>query len=128
MHPLRMFAVVAAIVAALTGLNVRATAQQQASSSDSAPPVPAIKTSTTGNRLAAPAETKSAPATSAPAVADERATRIEGEQRFRTNCGRCHMAPHKFSPRIMATAVRHMRVRAMITDEDMLLIRRYLTQ
>src|SRR3954470_4913118 len=28
-------------------------------------------------------------------------------------------APHKFPPRMMATIVRHMRVRAMIRDEDM---------
>ena len=52
----------------------------------------------------------------------------EGEKRFRTNCGRCHQAPHKFPPRVMAAAIRHMRVRAMITDEDMRLILRYMTQ
>jgi len=54
--------------------------------------------------------------------------RIEGEKRFRTNCGRCHMAPHKYPPRVMATAVRHMRVRATLTDEDMRIIRYYLTR
>ena len=54
--------------------------------------------------------------------------RIEGEKRFRTNCVRCHMAPHKFPPRTMATIVRHMRVRAMLTDEDMKLILFYMTQ
>jgi mono/diheme cytochrome c family protein len=58
----------------------------------------------------------------------EAAERIEGEKRFRTNCGRCHQAPHKFPPRVMATAIRHMRVRAMITDEDQRLILRYMTQ
>lgn len=58
----------------------------------------------------------------------ERAARLEGEKRFRTNCGRCHQPPHKFPPRVMATAIRHMRVRAMITDEDMKLILRYMTQ
>jgi cytochrome c5 len=54
--------------------------------------------------------------------------RIEGEKRFRTNCGRCHMSPHKFPPRMMATIVRHMRVRALITDEDMRYILAYMTQ
>lgn len=54
--------------------------------------------------------------------------RLEGEKRFRTNCGRCHQPPHKFPPRMMATIVRHMRVRAMITDEDMQYILRYMTQ
>jgi mono/diheme cytochrome c family protein len=60
--------------------------------------------------------------------AREREMRLEGEKRFRTNCGRCHQAPHKFPPRVMATAIRHMRVRAMITDEDMRLILRFMTQ
>jgi cytochrome c5 len=54
--------------------------------------------------------------------------RVEGEKRFRTNCGRCHMPPHKFPPRMMATMVRHMRVRALITDEDMRYILAYMTQ
>jgi mono/diheme cytochrome c family protein len=54
--------------------------------------------------------------------------RLEGEKRFHANCGRCHQSPHKFPPRMMATIVRHMRVRATITDEDMRLILRYMTQ
>jgi mono/diheme cytochrome c family protein len=58
----------------------------------------------------------------------EAAERIEGEKRFRANCSRCHQSPHKYPPRVMATALRHMRVRAMITDEDMRLILRYMTQ
>jgi len=59
---------------------------------------------------------------------DEDSVRIEGERRFHANCGRCHAAPQKFPPRVMATVVRHMRVRATITDEDMHYILRYLTQ
>jgi mono/diheme cytochrome c family protein len=54
--------------------------------------------------------------------------RLEGEKRFATNCGRCHQAPHKYPPRVMATVIRHMRVRATITDDDMRFILRYLTQ
>ena len=54
--------------------------------------------------------------------------RVQGELRFRTNCGRCHAAPHKFPARMMATIVRHMRVRATITDEDMRLVLFYMTQ
>ena len=59
---------------------------------------------------------------------DEDALRADGEKRFRANCGRCHQAPHKFPPRMMATIVRHMRVRATITDEDMRVILHYMTQ
>jgi mono/diheme cytochrome c family protein len=54
--------------------------------------------------------------------------RVEGEKRFRANCGRCHAAPQKFPPRMMATILRHMRVRATITDEDMRLVLYYMTQ
>jgi hypothetical protein len=67
-------------------------------------------------------------ATVSDGAAEERSLRLEGEKRFRTNCGRCHMAPHKFPSRVMATAIRHMRVRALITDEDMRLILHYMTQ
>lgn len=67
-------------------------------------------------------------ATSVQPVIDADGMRVQGEQRFRANCGRCHAAPQKFSPRVMATVVRHMRVRATITDEDMRLVLFYLTQ
>ncbi len=68
----------------------------------------------------------STPAVRSSAEAD--AMRVQGEQRFRANCSRCHAAPHKFPPRMMATIVRHMRVRATITDEDMRLVLFYMTQ
>ena len=61
-------------------------------------------------------------------TAESDAMRVDGEQRFRTNCGRCHAAPQKFPPRMMATILRHMRVRATITDEDMRRILYYMTQ
>jgi cytochrome c5 len=70
--------------------------------------------------------TATEPAVYSPAEAD--AMRLEGEKRFRANCNRCHAAPHKFPPRMMATIVRHMRVRATITDEDMRYILYYMTQ
>jgi cytochrome c5 len=54
--------------------------------------------------------------------------RAQGEERFRANCGRCHAAPQKFPSRAMATVLRHMRVRATLTDEDMRLVLYYLTQ
>jgi hypothetical protein len=52
---------------------------------------------------------------------------IEGEKRYRTNCGRCHQSPHKFPAREMAMAVRHMRVRAMLTEDDMKYVLYYMT-
>jgi cytochrome c5 len=59
---------------------------------------------------------------------DLAAMRLQGELRYRANCGRCHAAPRKFPPRMMATVLRHMRVRATITDEDMRLVLFYMTQ
>jgi hypothetical protein len=66
--------------------------------------------------------------TSLPAIRSADAMRVEGERRFQSNCGRCHAAPQKFPPRMMGTIVRHMRVRATITDEDMKLVLYYMTQ
>lgn len=54
--------------------------------------------------------------------------RVEGEKRFHANCGRCHAAPEKFPPRMMSTVLRHMRVRATITEDDRRMILFYMTQ
>jgi cytochrome c5 len=70
----------------------------------------------------------SAPAAAATNSTQDENLHLEGEKRFRSNCGRCHLAPPKFAPRMMATIVRHMRVRANITDEDMRLVLRYMTE
>lgn len=86
--------------------------------------------------LAAAAKTGGKKDTPAPASASSATTqsdpgndmRLEGEKRFRANCSRCHTAPPKFPPRMMGTIVRHMRVRATLTDQDMRLILRYMTQ
>lgn len=111
-------AVLICVLAMMAGLTYSAVAQQPA----------------TGNSAEVAATTHTQAVSKADAAqkvkesSEERALRLEGEKRFRTNCGRCHQAPHKFPPRVMAAAIRHMRVRAMITDEDMRLILRYMTQ
>ena len=107
------------ILGVMAGLTFSAIAQEQ---SQSGSPSSAAAQAPARGRADAAAATHSSD------TAEERALRVEGEKRFRANCGRCHMAPHKFSPRVMATAIRHMRVRATITDEDMRLILRYMTQ
>jgi mono/diheme cytochrome c family protein len=60
--------------------------------------------------------------------ADDSTMRLEGEKRFHSNCSRCHANPVKFPPRMMATVIRHMRVRATLTDDDVRLILHYMTQ
>jgi hypothetical protein len=49
-----------------------------------------------------------------------------GERKFQENCSRCHNAPEAFPPRISGTIVRHMRVRASLSEEDAREILRYL--
>jgi len=61
-------------------------------------------------------------------TSDAGTMRVEGEKRFHANCARCHAAPQKFPPRMMGTVLRHMRVRATITEEDRRLILFYMTQ
>jgi cytochrome c5 len=50
----------------------------------------------------------------------------EGEKRFETNCGRCHVPPEDLSPREAKAVLRQMRVRADLTAEDERLILKYL--
>jgi cytochrome c5 len=70
------------------------------------------------------------PPTSAAAThaAQDDTLRLDGERRFHANCGRCHAAPPKFSPRMVATIIRHMRVRATITEEEARLILHYMSE
>jgi len=89
-----------------------------------AQPQHASKAVTKANITAA----KQTTATNEEQAATQEFTLAEGEKRFRQNCGRCHLAPDKFPPRMMATIVRHMRVRATITDRDARLILWYMTQ
>jgi cytochrome c5 len=42
----------------------------------------------------------------------------EGERVFAQNCSRCHNPPEGFSPRITGSIVRHMRVRANLSEKD----------
>jgi cytochrome c5 len=42
----------------------------------------------------------------------------EGQRIFEQNCSRCHNAPDGFSPRITGTVLRHMRVRASLSQHD----------
>jgi hypothetical protein len=114
------------LLCATACLTFSAIAQERANSGGSSSTVTPALTQETPSPSAVTHASASSKAT--PDTSEARALRLEGEKRFRTNCGRCHQAPHKFPPRVMAAAIRHMRVRAMITDEDMRLILRYMTQ
>jgi mono/diheme cytochrome c family protein len=111
------------VLGTMAALTLSAIAQEHANSAGSSVAAP-----TPGTPTVREATHRSPMTTAAPDAVEERVMRLEGEKRFRTNCGRCHQPPHKFPPRVMAAAIRHMRVRAMITDEDMRLILKYMTQ
>ena len=42
----------------------------------------------------------------------------DGERVFKQQCARCHTPPDGFSTHISATIVRHMRVRASLSQDD----------
>ncbi len=70
---------------------------------------------------------------SAPAPAKQKTLRQsttqpqnEGQQVFQQNCSRCHAAPEGFSQRISGTIVRHMRVRASLSQYDERVLLRFL--
>jgi hypothetical protein len=50
----------------------------------------------------------------------------EGKRKFQINCGRCHNPPEQLSSRIAGPVIRHMRVRAMLSQEDAREILEYL--
>jgi hypothetical protein len=113
----------AALLAATLGTPAQqGSASSPADSVAAAPPAPAASASNSSN------SSTSEPAAHSRAPRTEAAVRLEGERRFRANCGRCHQSPQKYSPRVMATIIRHMRVRATLTDQDMRYIMAYMTK
>jgi cytochrome c5 len=79
-------------------------------SSNAAPrirPVPQAEAQNAQN-----ATKKQAPATQGGTHEDD------GQRIFDQNCSRCHTAPDGFSSRISGTVVRHMRVRASLSQHD----------
>jgi mono/diheme cytochrome c family protein len=50
----------------------------------------------------------------------------DGERVFQQNCSRCHDAPQGFPPQISGTVVRHMRVRASLSQKDAQALLRFL--
>ncbi len=55
-------------------------------------------------------------------------TAFDPDDAYKSNCTRCHLAPRRFPERKMATIMRHMRVRANLTEEEAKGILRFLTE
>jgi len=61
-------------------------------------------------------------------ITKKKTTAFDPNDAYRSNCTRCHLAPRRFSERKMATIMRHMRVRANLTEEEAKGILRFLTE
>ena len=72
----------------------------------------------------APAKPPKASEPAAKPVQDE----VDPAQAYKANCLRCHAEPRKFSEREMVTVMRHMRVRANLTEAEEKAILRYLSK
>lgn len=55
-------------------------------------------------------------------------TPLDGELVYRNNCTRCHMAIHTFPEPMMTTVIRHMRVRATLTQAEADAVLKYLSE
>lgn len=66
--------------------------------------------------------------TALPLVAGNKSTRaaVDPDDAYKNNCMRCHAAVRAYSPRMTATIVMHMRVRANMTAEESRAILQYL--
>lgn len=53
-------------------------------------------------------------------------TQSDGERLFEANCGRCHRPPEQISPKVAGSVLRHMRVRATLSQEDEQAILKFL--
>jgi hypothetical protein len=53
---------------------------------------------------------------------------IDPDDAYKNNCMRCHSAVRQYSPRMTATIVKHMRVRANLTAEETRAILQYLNE
>ena len=61
-------------------------------------------------------------------ITKKRTTAFDPDDAYKANCTRCHLAPRRFPERKMATIMRHMRVRANLTEEEAKGILRFLTE
>lgn len=79
----------------------------------------------TAKASGSPAASTAAGTTPAKPAAGEPLT---GDAAYKSNCLRCHGEPRKVSERAMKTIMRHMRVRANLTEQETELILEYLTR
>lgn len=105
------------VIALLSGMPMWAQAAPHTS-----PVAPSIKKNSGDNlttliaRSSAPLLPQAPAATSNPAPAPK--SEDAGQRVFEQNCARCHNAPEGFPPSITGTIVRHMRVRASLSQEE----------
>ena len=62
------------------------------------------------------------------AAENPKKTAVDPDDAYKNNCMRCHSAVREYSPRMTATIVTHMRVRANMTAEETQAILQYLSE
>lgn len=55
------------------------------------------------------------------------AATLDGEQVYKSNCNRCHITIHTYSEKMSRSIVRHMRVKAMLTESEAAAVLAYLS-
>jgi hypothetical protein len=60
-------------------------------------------------------------------AADRERASVDPDDAYKNNCMRCHSSVRQYPPRMTATIVNHMRVRANLTAEETQAILRFLT-
>jgi cytochrome c5 len=80
--------------------------------------IPLIAAPQSGSQPQAAQETGVKASAKQKAEAKNSAHQDEGQRVFEQNCSRCHNTPDGFSSRISGTVVRHMRVRASLSQHD----------
>ena len=68
------------------------------------------------------------PATTRQPELVKRSSLPDGDDAYKANCSRCHLAPRKFSDRQTTTILMHMRARANMTAAETDAILQYLVQ
>jgi cytochrome c5 len=71
-------------------------------------------------------QTPAKPGAKQPVAAKNPVHQDGGQRIFEQNCSRCHTDPDGFSSRISGTVVRHMRVRASLSQHDEQQLLRFL--
>jgi cytochrome c5 len=79
-----------------------------------------------GASLAQPTRRRQGPQTPRPEARQQREASLPGDQLFQIHCRRCHQPPMTLSPKAARTVLLHMRVRALLPEDEQRRILQFL--